>query len=86
MVYDSVRFLENKAQVYATHDLLQILSIAPARPLFTLSLYLNYLLTGMQPYYFRLLNVAILAGAGLALAWLIVILLEIETIRVYRGH
>ncbi len=80
MVYDSVRFLQNKAQVYGTHDIWRILSIAPARPLFTLSLYLNYVLTGMQPYYLRLMNMAILAGAGLALAWLIVILLEIPSL------
>ena len=82
MVYDSVALLENKAELYATHDLLRILSIAPARPLFTLSLYLNYLLTGMEPYYFRVLNTAILAGAGLALAWLIIILLEFPSLRV----
>ena len=54
----------------------------PARALFMLSLYANYALTGMDPYYFRLTNTAILAGAGLALAWLILVLLEIPSLRV----
>ena len=77
MVYDSAAWIVGKEQVFATHDLLQVISIVASRALFMLSLYANYALTGMDPYYFRLTNTAILAGAGLALAWLILVLLEI---------
>ena len=73
--------LSVKRQVYATHDLAQVISIVPARALFMLSLYANYALTGMDPYYFRLTNTVILAGAGLALAWLIFVILEVPTLR-----
>ncbi len=81
MVYDSAAWIVGKEQVYATHDLVQIISIVPARALFMLGLYANYALTGMDPYYFRLVNTAILAGAGVALAWLILILMEIPLAR-----
>lgn len=81
MVYDSAAWIVGKEQVYATHDLAQVISIVPARALFMLSLYANYALTGMDPYYFRLTNTAILAGAGLALAWLILVILAIPSLR-----
>ena len=82
MVYDSAAWIVGKEQVFATHDLLQVISIVASRSLFMLSLYANYALTGMDPYYFRLTNTAMLAGAGLALAWLILVLLEIPGLRV----
>ncbi|HTY23509.1 MAG TPA: tetratricopeptide repeat protein [Desulfomonilaceae bacterium] len=82
MVYDSAAWIVGKAQVYGSHDLLQIISIVPTRPLFMLSLYLNYVLTGMDPYYFRLLNTAFLAAASLVLAWLILVILELPSLRV----
>ncbi len=82
MVYDSAAWIVGKEPVYATHELAQVISIVPARALFMLSLYANYALTGMDPYYFRLTNTAILAGAGLAQAWLILVLLEVPGLRV----
>ncbi len=46
---------------------LAVVEIVPERPLFLLSLYLNYVIHGMDPAYFRVFNALILAGAGVAL-------------------
>ncbi len=77
MVYDSSAWIEQKAYVFATHDPLQVISIVPVRPLFMLSLYFNYMLTGMDPYFFRVLNATLLAATGIVLALLLVTILEI---------
>jgi protein O-mannosyl-transferase len=81
MVYDSSAWIEQKAYVFASRDLLQVISIVPVRPLFMSSLYLNYVLTGMDPYFFRLLNAVLLAGTGVVLALLLITILEIPTLQ-----
>jgi protein O-mannosyl-transferase len=77
MLYDSKAWINDKAHVFASHDPLKIVQIMPVRPLCMLTLYANYLLTGMDPYYFRLVNATILAATGAMLMLLIVSLLEI---------
>ena len=67
MAYDEAYFLKGKAPVFAQHDVLQLIGIVPIRPLFLFTFYLNYLTTGMDPFYFRLTNAIMLAASGLAL-------------------
>ncbi|MFH1115828.1 MAG: tetratricopeptide repeat protein [Pseudomonadota bacterium] len=76
MIYDSQGFIAAKAHLFQA-GLRDTLSITPIRPLFMVTLYLNYLTTGMDPLYFRLVNIALSAGAGTALAVMIFLILEI---------
>ncbi len=77
MLYDSKGLISDKADIFARHDFLEVIRITPARPLFMATLYMNYLLTAMEPYSFRLVNVMFLAAAGVALALMILFILEI---------
>jgi len=77
MIYDSAAWIDGKASVFAKKDPIEVLRIVPARPLFMLSLYANYALTGMAPYFFRVCNAAILGAAGAALMLLTLVLLSL---------
>ncbi|MBM3299552.1 MAG: tetratricopeptide repeat protein [Deltaproteobacteria bacterium] len=61
---------------FEAHDLWQVLTLVPGRPLFMTSLYLNYLIGGMNPAYFRWVNAVGLALAGMVLVLLVVAVLE----------
>ena len=74
MIYDSKGGIEDKAQVFASQDMREILGMNPGRPIFTLTLYANFLLTGMDPQFFRLATMVILAGTGLLIAFLYVLI------------
>jgi tetratricopeptide (TPR) repeat protein len=67
MYYDSLSLIQEKEPVFAQHDLVRILQICLQRPIPIVSFYLNYLVGGMKPDYFRLLNVALLAMTALGL-------------------
>lgn len=68
LVYDSAYFIKSKEPIFASHDVLALVSIVPVRPLFLFTFYLNYLLTGMDPVYFRMTNALMSAGAGIVLS------------------
>jgi tetratricopeptide (TPR) repeat protein len=76
MIYDSASFILGKSLIYERGNLQEIVGIVPARPLHMLSIYLNFLIAGMEPAYFRLFNLAILAAAGTALAFLALLVFE----------
>lgn len=76
MVYDSAYFINSKAALFQQHEWMRVISIVPARPLFLLSFYVNYLLSGMDVYYFRVGNALLLAGTGLALTLLAAVIFE----------
>lgn len=76
-IYDTEMLLLGNTHYFSRHDFAGVIGVTPQRPLFMASLYLNYLLTGMDVRSFRIVNAAILAAAGLGLTWLISILLEI---------
>jgi protein O-mannosyl-transferase len=77
MIYDSVGFIKEYEYVFASGDLAAVIGIVPARPLFMLTLSLNYALTGMEPYGFRLCNAFVLAGASTVLVLLSVLVWEL---------
>ncbi|MCA1960636.1 MAG: tetratricopeptide repeat protein [Desulfomonile sp.] len=75
MVYDGYGWIQQKAYIYARNSLVDVLGIVPARPLFMATLYANYKVAGMAPAAFRFVNAMMLAGAGLALLYLVLALL-----------
>ena len=77
MVYDGAYFINSKEPIFASHDVLSLISIVPVRPLFLFTFYLNYLFTGMDPFYFRLLNAIMVALSGMALAMLAMMIFKI---------
>ncbi len=82
MIYDSKGVIADSEHIFATLDPVEVMRIHPGRPVFMLSLYANYRLFGMDASWFRVCNVILLAGAGVALAWLILVVLEIPTLHV----
>jgi protein O-mannosyl-transferase len=82
MMYDSVGFIAENAPTFARHDIRGVMGIVPARPLFMVTLYLNYLWAGMDPYWFRVVNALILAAAGLVLTALSVLIFEMPSLRI----
>lgn len=74
MLYDSVGGIQHKSAVFASGNLREIMGLVPGRPLFMLSLYVNSVMTGMDPLYFRLTTIVILACTGVAIALLSVVL------------
>jgi protein O-mannosyl-transferase len=81
MIYDSLGYISQNAPIFARHDILGIMGIVPARPLFMLTLYANYLWAGMDPYGLRLVNALILAASGVAMAFLSLQIFQISTLR-----
>jgi tetratricopeptide (TPR) repeat protein len=76
MIYDSASFILGDSLTYERGNLQEIVGIVPARPLHMLSIYLNFLITGMEPAYFRLFNLGIQAAAGTALTLLALLVFE----------
>jgi len=61
MYYDDLPHLEAEEHIYASGDLLKAIAILPQRPLPMTSFYLNYMIWGMNAFYFRAVNAVILA-------------------------
>lgn len=76
MMYDSADGIANKSSIFAQHNFLDLMRLIPERPLFMVTLYWNYLLDGMDPFYFRLVNTVILVAGGIALMVVMLLLLE----------
>lgn len=81
MVYDGAALIYNNVDKFAERDPVKIIQLVPVRPLFMLSLYYNYVLTGMEPYYFRVVNIIFVAAGGLTLVLLCMIIFEIPSLR-----
>ena len=77
MYYDSVGQLEAKEHVFASGDLIKVIQICPQRPVSMGSFYLNYLIWGMNPFYFRMVNAVILAMTAFIAALTFILILEI---------
>jgi tetratricopeptide (TPR) repeat protein len=81
MVYDGAALIYNSADKFAEGDQVKIMRMVPIRPLFMLSIYYNYLVSGVEPYYFRMVNTIFVAAGGLALVLLCMIIFEIPGLR-----
>ncbi|MBI5570579.1 MAG: tetratricopeptide repeat protein [Desulfomonile tiedjei] len=84
MIYDSWSYIGSRAGAFAAQDLSQVLGIIAARPLLMITFYWNHMLTGMDPYYFRLFNTVVLSATASVLVFLSFSILEIPALRV-RG-
>ena len=83
MIYDSYSFISSKSSAFAGQDLSQVLGICAARPLLMITFYWNHMLTGMDPYFFRLFNTVVLSAAASVLVFLIFIILEIPAVEAH---
>lgn len=81
LVYDSAYFIDGQAALYKQHEVLKLMGMVSARPLFMLSFYVNYLAAGMEHYYFRVGNILFLAASGLALTLLAMIVFEMPGLK-----
>jgi Flp pilus assembly protein TadD len=73
--YDTRSLLEAKEHIFASNDLRKVIGLLPQRPIAMISFYLNYLIWGMNPFFFRLVNAVILGlTAFMATAAFILIL------------
>ena len=81
MVYDGAALIYNNADKLAEGDSIKIIRLVPVRPLFMLSIYYNYLLSGVEPYYFRVVNTIFVAAGGVALVLLCMIIFEIPGLK-----
>jgi protein O-mannosyl-transferase len=77
MYYDSVTQLEVNEHVFASSDLIKVIQICPQRPVSMGSFYINYLIWGMNPFYFRMVNAVILAMTAFMAALTFILMLEI---------
>lgn len=76
MYYDSGAKLEARGYFF-DHGILEAFKVFPQRPLPVLSFYINYLLTGMTPGFFRANNLLYLAALGLVVVLIFRLISEI---------
>ena len=77
MYIDSVYQLESKEHIFASGDLFKVLQISSPRPVAMTSFYVNYLIWGMNPFYFRIVNAVIFALTALVATVAFILILEI---------
>ena len=77
MYIDSGYQLESKEHIFASGDLFKVLQIASPRPVAMTSFYVNYLIWGMNPFYFRIVNAVIFALTALMATVAFILILEI---------
>ncbi len=77
--YDSFTKLEANEHVFASGDLAKVIQIFPQRPVSMVSFYLNYLIWGMNPFYFRVVNAIILGMTAFIAAFTFILILEISS-------
>ncbi len=76
MVYDSTR-LPALQEIDPQVGLKDFIRLAPNRPVSMLSFYLNYMVSGMDPYYFRAFNLLLLAGTAATVVAVLLLLVGI---------
>jgi protein O-mannosyl-transferase len=80
--YDSAGFLQANEYMF-TAGLGKVVGLLAQRPVPMITFYLNYLLDGMNPYYFRVTNAFLLACAAGTVVLLFIYLLEIPGVTVH---
>jgi tetratricopeptide (TPR) repeat protein len=73
--YDSA-LLQDHEQVFAGQGLAGVVNLFPQRPIPMASFYLNYLVSGMNPFPYRCLNVVLLALTASGVVALVLLLLD----------
>jgi protein O-mannosyl-transferase len=78
MYYDTGGLIEGNRALFKTHDVLRVVSIFPQRPLPMVSFAINYMVSGMSAWHFRVWNVVILGFTALMVAVLTYLLLSFK--------
>lgn len=76
MQYDSEGLIADNEAIFSKGSLLAVIGIFPQRPLAMITYYLNYRLGGMEPAYFRMVNLVLLACLSSIVAVLIRLVLD----------
>lgn len=77
LYYDSTYLQENE-HAFASGDPIEVIKLFPQRPVAMVTFYVNYVISGLNPAHFRMVNALLMAGMGLLLLVIIVRLLEIS--------
>ncbi len=75
--YDSSRIMDNR-HIFTNQGVHGVVKIFLQRPVAMITFYVNYLIHDLNPYYFRLTNILLLAVTGLLVAVILELLLSIE--------
>ncbi len=86
MYYDSQAIIAGHENVFAQKGITGVIGIFPQRPIPMISFYLNYLVDGMNPYYFRVVNAALLGIAALLVIIAIVLMIEAPNSGIQPGQ
>jgi tetratricopeptide (TPR) repeat protein len=81
MYCDSVAHLLENSSIFARESILDVIRIAPQRPVAMLSFYADYLVGGMAPFHFRLVSAALLGVTSLAVFFVIILLLNVPALK-----
>jgi tetratricopeptide (TPR) repeat protein len=81
MYYDSHAILAQMEHVFASGNVLSVIDLFPQRPIPMITFYFNYLIGGMDPYGFRIVNCFLLGTAAALTFVTIVLLLEASQAR-----
>ena len=76
--YDTKGHILENTHIFAGGRLFDVIDIFPQRPITMITFYVNYLLCGMDPKCFRLVNIAILSATGVMVTVLIHLILGIS--------
>ena len=76
MHYDSLGQIQDQRPLFSTGGLARVVGLYPSRGLTMVTFYLNFLMGDMDPRYFRLVNLLLLAGAALAAVLIVHMTLE----------
>ncbi|MEW6111056.1 MAG: tetratricopeptide repeat protein [Thermodesulfobacteriota bacterium] len=74
--YDTRSLLEAKEPIFASGDVLKVIRLLPQRSIAMMSFYLNFLIWGMNPFFFRLVNAVILGLAAFMAAAAFILILQ----------
>lgn len=81
MYCDSVAHLQENSSVFARGSTLDVIKIAPQRPVAMLSFYADYLVGGMGPFHFRLVSAVLLGVTSFAVFLVIILILNIPALQ-----
>jgi protein O-mannosyl-transferase len=82
MYSDSVAHLQENSFVFAHKSILDVIRIAPQRPVAMLSFYADYLVAGMTPFHFRLVSAVLLGVTSFAVFCVTILFLNVPALKV----
>jgi protein O-mannosyl-transferase len=81
MYYDSAGNIQENREVFASEGLRGVMHLFPQRPLPIATFYLNFLVSDVDPFPFRVFNLALLAGSSLLVVVLIRLIFDLPVVQ-----